>query len=315
MAEDRSIFDDIRVDKRSGKDVRLDLISAYRQTKNLPQAVLKVSSYSHGTSRVKAHASYISRKGKLEVEDPQGDKLLGLEDVNQRIEQWEYDFDTRKNSRDTVNIVLSAPKGSDVEAVKKSVRQFAKNEFGEINDYLFAIHNDTDHPHGHLIVKMRGYDGEKLNPGKKDLKAWRESFAESLRENGIEVDATPRHARGVGKRGRKQSIRHIEERQEIKVDREAVVEFIKENKKGVDQSKKPWAVSAKKNTEQHKQTLNKVAEQAGNIAEQSQNDNLRIMSKKIKQHAAAIPEPKTRAEEYQQKQQMSDRDKHLITER
>lgn len=315
MADD-NIFDKVRVDKRKARDVDLQLSgsslkSAYRESQNLPQAVLKVSSYSSGTGRAGAHLSYIARNGDLSIEDPQGNTIQDPEELKERIEEWSTDFDTRKNSRDTVNIILSAPEGAELGAVEESVRGFAKKTFGETNDYLFAIHNDTDHPHGHLMVKMRGYDGEKLNPGRKDMKDWRASFAESLRENGIMVDSSSRSDRGVGQKGTRQNIYHIKDREQSTVEKEAVKQVIKDSQKNIKQKNKPWAKAAKKKTQLHKDELNLVADKASEAAIKSDNKVLEKMANDIRTYAAKIPEPKTRAEIYQDKLQPVKDDKDI----
>lgn len=306
MAEEKGLFDELKVDKRKGKAVKLgqskDLKSAYRTTQNLPQAVLKVSSYGSGAGRVASHIEYISRDGNLDVEDPQGNLIRDQEERNQRLEEWSTDYDTRAKSRDTVNIVLSAPKGSELGAVESSVRSFARKNFGETNDYLFAIHNDTDHPHGHLVVKMRGYDGVKMNPGKSELREWRESFAESLIENGIEVEASSRLSRGVGRKGYKQEIIHMRERGVIpEVDRQFIKETQNDVNSNIDAKDKPWSKAAKAKTQEHKDELINIAIAAKKAAELSGNINLEIMSRTIYNYAEKIPEPKTRAEELQEK--------------
>lgn len=300
MDKEKEIFDRVKVDKRKTRDINLDgpgLKSAFRATQKLPQAVLKVSSYSHGKGRAAAHLEYISRKGDLEVEDPQGNRLSDPEELKERIEDWSMDFDKRKRSRDTVNIVLSAPSGSELGAVENSVREFAQAQFGETNDYLFAIHNDTDNPHGHLMVKMRGYDGEKLDPGKEELRLWREQFAQSLRDNGIEVDATPRYARGVGSKSSKQKLIHLRKRQTPDVDKNAIKEVIKDISEKKDQSKKPWSIAAKKKTAEYKAELKELSEKIK--SSNKDNETLDKIATAISVHAEKIPEPKTKAEEIQ----------------
>lgn len=316
MASEADIFGHVTVDKRPGRDVTLgsgsSITDAYRATHTLPQAVLKVSSYSRGADRVGAHVNYISREAGLVVEDPQGNQLQDPEEMKERIEEWSMDFDLRKDSRDTVNMVLSAPIGSELGAVERSVRAFARNTFGHTNDYLFAIHSDTDHPHGHLMVKMRGYDGEKLNPGRKDLRDWRASFGQSLRENGIEVDASSRSSRGVGRKGSRQSVVHIRERGEKPiVDREAAKDAVRDFHQKKDPKDTPWAIAAKAKTQEHKEELKQLAIVAKNAAKASGNPHLDAMANTIFRHSETIPEPKTRAEDYhdQLRQREYDRDR------
>ena len=302
MAKDyEDILGSIKVDKRKAKDISLSgsgFKKAYLASQNLPQAVLKISSYSHGKTKASAHLKYINRQGNLDVEDPGGNKITDPMELKELMDEWAMDFDKRKNSRDTVNIVLSAPKDSELGAVESSVRDFAQKTFGQTNDYLFAIHNDTDHPHGHLMVKMRGYDGSKLDPQKEDLRQWREQFAESLRDHGVMVDASPRLFRGVGRKGTKQNVHHIRERGETpKVDKEAMNEIVTENIKGKDPKNKPWAKAAKAKTLKNKKELSELAQTASELADASGNAELKKAADSINTFAENIKEPKTRAEE------------------
>ena len=49
-------------------------------------------------------------------------------------------------------------------------------------------------------VRAEGKDGRRLNPRKAVLRRWRESFAERLRERGVEAEASPQIARGGHRR-------------------------------------------------------------------------------------------------------------------
>lgn len=57
-------------------------------------------------------------------------------------------------------------------------------------------------------MQAQGIDGTRLNPRKADLQRWREHFAEKLREQGVRANATPRTARGVSKRSKRQQTIH-----------------------------------------------------------------------------------------------------------
>ncbi|HEY3635148.1 MAG TPA: hypothetical protein VGK95_08870 [Caldimonas sp.] len=48
-----------------------------------------------------------------------------------------------------------------------------------------------------MSVKARSKNGERLNPRKADLHRWRETFAEKLRERGIDAEASRQATRGV----------------------------------------------------------------------------------------------------------------------
>lgn len=61
-------------------------------------------------------------------------------------------------------------------------------------------------------MRRLGQDGERLNPRKADLQAWREGFARALRDRAIEAEATPRRARGVTRKAERIPVRKMRER-------------------------------------------------------------------------------------------------------
>jgi len=61
--------------------------------------------------------------------------------------------------------------------------------FAGRHDYVFTLHTDTPRPHVHLAICSRGHAGERLNPKKADLELWRQTFAQALRDRGIEAEA------------------------------------------------------------------------------------------------------------------------------
>ncbi len=133
---------------------------------------------------------------------------------------------------------LSMPQGTHRQSVKDAARDFAKSQFSD-HQYLFAAHEDEDHPHVHLTVKAVSHKGRRLNPRKADLQKWRERFAEKLRENGIEANATPRRTRGIVQDGERQVAVNIDKefkkgkRKELsKITQKRVLDTKKEIEKG-----------------------------------------------------------------------------------
>lgn len=184
-----------------------------RTAKKTAEVMVKISGGGKNMKHIKAHMDYISRNGAVEIEDENGDVHQGMEAVRDVRDSWAkgkigipYEGEKRKEA---FNIVLSMPPGTDRQAVKDAAREFAKQEFSN-HQYVFAAHDDEKHPHVHLAVKAVGHDGVRLNPRKGDLQFWREQFAEKLREQGVEANATPRRARGVVQKAEKQAVRHID---------------------------------------------------------------------------------------------------------
>jgi hypothetical protein len=94
------------------------------------------------------------------------------------------------------NIILSMPKHTDPEKLQRAASVFARENFALSHRYAYALHTDTDHPHVHLVVKAASEQGKRLRINKAALRAWRESFAEQLRVQGVSAAATPAQLRG-----------------------------------------------------------------------------------------------------------------------
>jgi hypothetical protein len=93
--------------------------------------------------------------------------------------------------REAFNVMLSMPRSTDPLIVQKAAREFARIEFAD-HRYVMVLHDHQANPHVHLSVKAESKHGQRLNlnPKKADLHRWRETFAERLREWGIDAEAT-----------------------------------------------------------------------------------------------------------------------------
>lgn len=175
-----------------------------------PEVLVKVSGSGKTLGQVHAHMTYITRNGKLEAEDERGDRVAGKEEVDELFAQWGFDTqDGERKRAKTVNMVLSMQEGTNPNAVLWAARKFAQDKFAANHQFLLVLHTDTPHPHVHLSVKAQGYDLTWVKRSKADLQEWREMFAERLREQGIEAEATPRRARGVKKKAKTQPLYHL----------------------------------------------------------------------------------------------------------
>lgn len=219
--------------RRKSNNTRKLLTTAKRVTSKSPKGVqaqpevmVKVTGFGKGGGHAKAHLTYITRNGKLELENDRGELIQGAAAVKALAGEWTEDFgDTksRKAKRDTIHIVLSMAPGTEPETVKSSVRAFAKETFGKNHEYAFVLHTDQAHPHCHLTVKYRGFDGKTVKSDKSDLQQWRETFAAELVKRGVEACATPRVARGVVRKSETQVLRHIVEKTPTREPRESKV--------------------------------------------------------------------------------------------
>jgi hypothetical protein len=216
--------------------------TAVRVSRGSPEVLVKISGFTKGGDHLKAHMTYISRNGKIDLEDENGVAYEGFDAVNSLWGEWDQTISDsgslRANRRDAVKMVLSMPPGTDPKALKNAVRSFAQTEF-ENHEYVFAVHTDEAHPHVHLTVQMRGFNGERINPRKADLQRWREGFAHSLLNEGVDCVATPRTARNRS-RGQSQARRHADERRKERGQGRWQGEFHPAKGFFVDRSKAEW---------------------------------------------------------------------------
>ncbi|MBU9597631.1 relaxase/mobilization nuclease domain-containing protein [Burkholderia multivorans] len=203
-----------------GREVRRMREQLARTLRHTPEVMIKITnkaSGAQGMGAVRRHLRYISRNGRVELEDQDGMTVLGREALHDLTDAWHlggWGIPEESRRREVFNVLLSMPPGTNRQAVRDAARAFAAEEFGDGRRYVFAAHDDEAHPHVHLSVQVRGPDGRRLNPRKQDLQRWREQFAVQLREHGVDANATPRRARGETRRYPKQAIVHMAKRGE-----------------------------------------------------------------------------------------------------
>ncbi len=190
-----------------------------RTVRRAPEAVVKVLPKGATDAKaVRAHLDYIGRKGELELETDDGDRLQGKDIGNQLAEDWDLDiaeerrqanlFASRGRAPPKVahKLTFSMPPGTSPTGVLEAVRNFTREEFALKHRYAFVLHTDEPHPHVHVVVKAMGEHGQRLNIHKATLREWRSKFASHLRQQGIEANATSRYLRGKTKLGKPDAI-------------------------------------------------------------------------------------------------------------
>lgn len=167
-----------------------------------PQVMVKVTGGGRGMKAIAAHFRYISKNGRLDIEDDRGEVSQGKDAVRDLAEEWRFGgayIGDASPRREAFNIILSMPRGTNPKAVLQAARGFARQELADYK-YLMVLHEHQANPHVHLSVRAESKDGRRLNPRKGDLHRWREVFAEKLRELGILAEATRQPTRGIGRR-------------------------------------------------------------------------------------------------------------------
>jgi hypothetical protein len=165
-----------------------------------PQVMVKVTGGGRGMGAIAAHLRYISKNGRLEIEDDRGESLQGQLAVRDLAQDWRYGGSLIPEDagpglrREAFNIMLSMPRGTDPLAVQRAARAFARVELAG-HKYVMVLHDHQANPHVHISVRAEARNGRRLNPRKADLHRWRETFAERLREQGVDAEATRQVAR------------------------------------------------------------------------------------------------------------------------
>jgi len=163
-----------------------------------PQVMVKVTGGGRGMAAIAAHFRYISRNGRLDIEDDRGVVERGKDVLHDIERQWRFGgslIEDHGHRREAFNIMLSMPRGTDPLIVQRAAREFAKTELSD-HRYVMVLHDHQANPHVHLSVKAESNHGQRLNPRKADLHRWRETFAERLRGWGIDAEATRQATRG-----------------------------------------------------------------------------------------------------------------------
>ena len=166
-----------------------------------PQVMVKVTGGGRGMKAIAAHFRYISKNGRLEIEDQRGETMRGKDSLPDLADEWRFggslipDDAEPGHRREAFNIMLSMPRGTDPLSVQRAARDFAQAELAD-HKYVMVLHDHQANPHVHISVRAESRHGKRLNPRKADLHRWRETFAEKLRGYGIDAEASRQATRG-----------------------------------------------------------------------------------------------------------------------
>lgn len=183
-----------------------------RTVRRVPEVVVKVLSRdSNKFDSVGRHLNYIGRRGEIELETDDGDRIKDKDLGHQLMEDWDLDLDEHRRQSHLASaggreppklvhkLMFSMPPGTAPKGMLAAARNFLREEFGLKHRYAFVLHTDEAHPHVHAVVKAVSEQGIRLNIRKATLREWRRELTRHLREQGIEANATERAVRGEGR--------------------------------------------------------------------------------------------------------------------
>jgi hypothetical protein len=189
-----------------------------RTVARVPEVMIKVTGGGRSVGTVWRHLRYIDRRGGLELETDDGERLQAKGAERALLEEWGLALQEREGAalysglpgrrpaKLVHNLMFSMPKGTPPRKLLAAVRLFAQETFALQHRYAMVLHTDQDHPHVHLVVKAVSEQGARLNIRKDTLRQWRRDFAEALRAQGVAANATERAVRGASRTHRKDGI-------------------------------------------------------------------------------------------------------------
>lgn len=158
---------------------------------------------------LRAQLNYLSREGGVAMQRSEDFFGIGMdaEEVENVIAAWNMPAGQGGGPDRTSHFIVSFPQSTDPAAAERAGRAWAEELFGsgayggDRFDYVTAFHTDRAHPHMHVVVHRRGldHDGWLKVSRRSDVnyQSMRALAAEIAQREGIEVEATPRIARGV----------------------------------------------------------------------------------------------------------------------
>ena len=117
---------------------------------------------------IAAHFRYISKNGRLDIEDEHGEISRGREAVRDFVEDWRFGgtlIEEVSDRREAYNIMLSMPRGTDPLSVLRAAREFAEAELAD-HKYVMVLHDHQANPHVHISVRAESKHGKRLHPRK-----------------------------------------------------------------------------------------------------------------------------------------------------
>jgi predicted transcriptional regulator len=210
-----------RRDHLSPAEIELIARTAHRT----PEVMVKVLTRGgQDLGAVRRHLEYLDRKGELEIETDDGQKLAGKGVERELLEDWDLDIEEdrrgaslearpkRSPAKLVHKVLFSMPPGTPPRKVLEAVKNFAREEFGLKHRYAMTLHVDEPHPHVHMVVKAVSEQGKRLNIRKATLREWRREFARQLRALGVSANATERAVRGENRSSKLDGIYRAEQR-------------------------------------------------------------------------------------------------------
>lgn len=176
------------------------------------EVIVRVTGRTRNPTALMAQLAYNTRKGDLAGELSNGRILHGMSDMKELRDRWVADNSAYAISRvaasQSVGVVLSMPAGTPSQAVAAATREWAVAHLSPVTEWFAVQHADRRHFHSHVAVRSVQNDGYRVRATLDDIQEWRETFARSLGNRGIQAEATPRREKLLRIEAERQDLRH-----------------------------------------------------------------------------------------------------------
>ena len=128
-----------------GRFSRAQIDQISRTVRRIPEVMVKVTGGGTRRGAVAAHFAYISRRGSLEIETDEGERIGRREEQQRLIDDWHLELTAgqyrrqidggpaRRPTKLVHNIVLSMPAPTPADKVLAAARQFARQKFTRVS--------------------------------------------------------------------------------------------------------------------------------------------------------------------------------------
>ncbi|EJY8917687.1 spore coat protein CotH [Escherichia coli] len=171
------------------------------------EVVVKISGGAVTRQGIKNSIDYMSRDSQLYVMNESGQVWQGehIKEAKEHMIDTANDAQNllndkgKENKKITQNIVFSPPLSAKVKPsdLLDSVRKTLNKKYPN-NRFVLGYHEDKkEHPHVHVVFRIKDTDGKRTDIKKKDLREIRTGFCEELRLKGYDVKATHKQKQGL----------------------------------------------------------------------------------------------------------------------
>lgn len=193
--------------KNGGKNYQRNVQERINRKGASKEVVVKISGGAITRQGIRNSIDYMSRESELPVMSESGQVWKGdeIQEAKEHMVDRANDPQNvmndkgKENKKVTQNIVFSPPVSAKVkpEDLLESVRKTMHKKYPN-HRFVLGYHNDKkDHPHVHVVFRIRDEDGKRTDIRKKDLREIRTGFCEELKLKGYDVKATHRQQQGL----------------------------------------------------------------------------------------------------------------------